>query len=74
MKLMIKATFCPLPPPGTLQNPMLWVEALSQNAFDTGAGSGMFITYSSYIAREESIGKYAVGIPISNNLIRCVSV
>ena len=50
--------------------PRLWVDALSQNAFDTGAGMGLMIPYSSYMTKKNGIVKYGHLIPATNNLIR----
>ena len=51
-------------------DPRLWVDAISQNAFDTGAGMGLIIPYSSFMTVENSIVKYAMFIPSINNLVR----
>ena len=53
-------------------NPRMWVDAISQNAFDTGAGLGLFIPYATYMTSKNGIVKYACLVPIGNNLIRLV--
>ena len=53
--------------------PRLWVDALSQNAFDTGAGMGLMIPYSSYMTKKNGIVRYGHLIPATNNLIRYYS-
>lgn len=50
-------------------NPRMWVDAVSQNAFDTGAGSGLFVSYSAYMTAETGIVKYGTLIPIGNNIV-----
>lgn len=50
--------------------PRLWVDAVSQNAFDTGAGMGLMIPYSAYMTRKNSIVKYGYLVPATNNLVR----
>ncbi|KAH3712231.1 hypothetical protein DPMN_071916 [Dreissena polymorpha] len=49
--------------------PRVWVDAISQNAFDTGAGMGLMIPYSAYMTRQNGIVKYGYLIPATNNLI-----
>lgn len=51
-------------------NPRLWVDAISQNAFDTGAGMGLLIPYSSFMTVENDVVKYGIFIPSVNNLVR----
>ena len=43
-----------------LSNPKLWLEALTQNAWDTGAGWGLFLTYAIYIRRRYGIVKKCI--------------
>lgn len=50
--------------------PRVWVDALSQNAFDTGAGLGLMVPYSSFMTRNHGIVRYATLIPATNNLVR----
>ncbi|KAK6187054.1 hypothetical protein SNE40_006302 [Patella caerulea] len=57
----------------SLKEPRLWVDALSQNAYDTGAGLGLMIPYSSFMTRENAVVKYATLIPTTNNLISLLS-
>ena len=52
-----------------LKNPKLWLEALTQNAWDTGAGWGLFLTYAIYIRRRYGIVKNAFATAIGNNLV-----
>ncbi|XP_071958674.1 uncharacterized sodium-dependent transporter YhdH-like isoform X1 [Antedon mediterranea] len=47
----------------------LWIDAVSQNAFDTGAASGLFLSYAAYMTAEHSIVKIGFLIPIGNNLV-----
>ncbi|RED97955.1 sodium-dependent transporter [Marinoscillum furvescens] len=41
--------------PKNLSNPTIWIEALSQSAWSTGAGWGLMITISSYSRSKEDI-------------------
>ncbi|OWF38829.1 uncharacterized protein LOC110465744 [Mizuhopecten yessoensis] len=56
----------------SLGKPRLWVDAISQNAFDTGAGMGLMIPYSSFMTRDHAIVKYATLIPATNNVVSLV--
>ncbi|KAL4217803.1 hypothetical protein ACF0H5_022542 [Mactra antiquata] len=53
----------------SFKEPRLWVDAASQNAFDTGAGMGLMIPYSAYMTRRNGIVKYANIVPATNNLV-----
>ncbi|MCF7885704.1 MAG: sodium-dependent transporter [Candidatus Marinimicrobia bacterium] len=52
-----------------LQNPAIWLEALTQNAWDTGAGWGLFMTYAAYMKKKHGIVKNAFTTGIGNNII-----
>ncbi|RUS83463.1 hypothetical protein EGW08_008779 [Elysia chlorotica] len=58
---------------GALSEPGLWIDALTQNAFDTGAGAGLLLPYASYMTRRHGIVRYATLIPAANNLISLVA-
>ncbi|GFR67940.1 sodium-dependent transporter [Elysia marginata] len=58
---------------GDLSSPRLWIDALTQNAFDTGAGAGLLVPYASYMTRRHGIVRYATLIPTANNLISLVA-
>jgi NSS family neurotransmitter:Na+ symporter len=49
--------------------PQIWLQALTQNAWDTGAGWGLFITYAAYMKFEHGTVKNAFITGISNNTI-----
>ncbi len=53
-------------------DPGIWVAALTQNAWDTGAGWGLFITYGAYMQMRFGIVKNAVVTAVGNNLISLV--
>ena len=57
-------------PPDTLALPATWVDAAAQNAFDSGAGWGQFLTYAALMTSSQPIVRYSVFIPIANNVIR----
>ncbi len=53
----------------TLSNPQLWLEALTQNAWDTGAAWGLILTYGAYMRRTDDITISAFQTGIGNNLV-----
>jgi NSS family neurotransmitter:Na+ symporter len=52
-----------------LKDPRIWLEALTQNAWDTGAGWGLFLTYAIYIRKRYGLIKNAFTTAIGNNLV-----
>ena len=52
-----------------LLQPEIWLQALTQNAWDTGAGWGLFLTYAAYMKTEHGIVKNAFITGIGNNTI-----
>jgi NSS family neurotransmitter:Na+ symporter len=52
-----------------LLQPEIWLQALTQNAWDTGAGWGLFLTYAAYMRTEHGIVKNAFITGIGNNTI-----
>ncbi len=46
-----------------------WIQALTQNAWDTGAGWGLFLTYAAYMKREHGAVKNAFTTGIGNNIV-----
>jgi len=54
---------------GQLLEPKTWLEALTQNAWDTGAGWGLFLTYAAYMKREHGLVKNAFTTAIGNNTV-----
>jgi NSS family neurotransmitter:Na+ symporter len=52
-----------------LGQPKIWLEALTQNAWDTGAGWGLFLTYATYMRREHGVVKNAFTTGIGNNTV-----
>jgi NSS family neurotransmitter:Na+ symporter len=56
-----------------LGQPKIWLEALTQNAWDTGAGWGLFLTYAAYMKREHGVVKNAFTTGIGNNLVSLLS-
>lgn len=53
-------------------NPQLWRDAISQNAFDTSAGAGIFLVYATYMKRSHGVMKMGILAPLANNCIRSV--
>ena len=52
-----------------LTKPGIWLEALTQNAWDTGAGWGLILTYAAYMRRGHGVVKNAFITGISNNAV-----
>ncbi|WP_234573020.1 sodium-dependent transporter [Rhodohalobacter sp. 614A] len=53
----------------TLKEPGVWLEALTQNAWDTGAAWGLILTYGAYMRKQDDITISAFQTGIGNNLI-----
>jgi neurotransmitter:Na+ symporter, NSS family len=53
----------------TLRQPGIWLEALTQNAWDTGAGWGLILTYAAYMRSKDNITITALQTGIGNNII-----
>ena len=47
----------------------IWLEALTQNAWDTGAGWGLVLVYAAYLRRGEDTALNAVILPTANNTV-----
>lgn len=56
-----------------LGDPKIWIAALTQNAFDTGAGWGLFLTYAAYMKSEHGTVKNAFVTAIGNNTVSLLS-
>jgi NSS family neurotransmitter:Na+ symporter len=52
-----------------LSRPQTWLEALTQNAWDTGAGWGLILGYAAYMRREHGVVRNAVLTAAGNNAI-----
>jgi NSS family neurotransmitter:Na+ symporter len=52
-----------------LGDPKTWLDALTQNAWDTGAGWGLFLTYAAYMKKEHGAVGNAFLTGIGNNTI-----
>lgn len=53
----------------TLSSPKIWLEALTQNAWDTGAAWGLILTYGAYMRKQDDITISAFQTGIGNNTI-----
>jgi NSS family neurotransmitter:Na+ symporter len=53
----------------TLLQPGIWLEALTQNAWDTGAGWGLILTYAAYMKSKDNITLTALQTGFGNNII-----
>lgn len=58
---------------GTLSNPRVWLEALTQNAWDTGAGWGLILTYGAYMHAKHGVVKNAMITGVGNNVVSLVA-
>ena len=52
-----------------LTNAAVWLQALTQNAWDTGAGWGLILTYAVYMRRHEDVPLNAALIGFGNNSV-----
>jgi NSS family neurotransmitter:Na+ symporter len=52
-----------------LLKPQIWLQAMTQNAWDTGAGWGLFLTYAAYMKVEHGTVKNAFITGIGNNTV-----
>jgi len=52
-----------------LSNYQVWLQALTQNAWDTGAGWGLILTYSIYMRRSEDTSLNAFMLGFGNNSV-----
>jgi NSS family neurotransmitter:Na+ symporter len=53
----------------TLAKPRIWLEALTQNAWDTGAGWGLILTYGAYMQSRHGVVQNAFITGIGNNMV-----
>ena len=53
----------------TLSEPRIWLEALTQNAWDTGAGWGLILTYGAYMQSRDGAVKNAFITGVGNNTV-----
>ncbi len=53
----------------TLKEPRIWLEALTQNAWDTGAGWGLILTYGAYMQSKHGVVKNAIITGVGNNTV-----
>jgi NSS family neurotransmitter:Na+ symporter len=51
----------------------VWLNALTQNAWDTGAGWGLILTYAVYMKRKEDISLNAALIGFGNNSVSLIA-
>lgn len=52
-----------------LKNANVWVQALTQNAWDTGAGWGLVLCYAAYMRQQEDTTLNAFVLPTANNMV-----
>ncbi|MDZ7714881.1 MAG: sodium-dependent transporter [Balneolaceae bacterium] len=52
-----------------LAEPKVWLEALTQNAWDTGAAWGLILTYAAYMRSQDDVTISAFQTGIGNNIV-----
>jgi neurotransmitter:Na+ symporter, NSS family len=52
-----------------LSDASIWLQALTQNAWDTGAGWGLILTYAAYMRQNEDTALNAFILPAANNTV-----
>ncbi len=52
-----------------LSDATIWLQALTQNAWDTGAGWGLILTYAAYMRQNEDTALNAFMLPAANNFV-----
>ena len=52
-----------------LTDATIWLNALTQNAWDTGAGWGLVLVYAAYLRQNEDTALNAVILPTANNVV-----
>src|SRR5690625_7309071 len=57
----------------SLKSPGIWLEALTQNAWDTGAAWGLILTYGAYMRKSDNITMSAFQTGVGNNLVSLVA-
>ncbi|MEX0609798.1 MAG: sodium-dependent transporter [Balneolaceae bacterium] len=57
----------------TLKEPQIWLEALTQNAWDTGAAWGLILTYAAYMRKKDDVTISAFQTGIGNNMVSLVA-
>ncbi|BAE81287.1 sodium-dependent transporter [Chlamydia felis Fe/C-56] len=56
----------------SLSNYKLWLEALTQNAWDTGAGWGLLLVYSGFASKKTGVVSNGALTAISNNIVSLI--
>jgi NSS family neurotransmitter:Na+ symporter len=56
-----------------LANPTVWLQALTQNAWDTGAGWGLILTYAIYLRAREDTALNAFMLGVGNNTVSLIA-
>jgi NSS family neurotransmitter:Na+ symporter len=57
----------------TLKEPEIWLEALTQNAWDTGAAWGLILTYAAYMRKTDDVTVTAFQTGIGNNVVSLIA-
>ncbi|GAA31230.2 uncharacterized sodium-dependent transporter MJ1319 [Clonorchis sinensis] len=62
-------TFIFTPEWSSMLTPSVWVQAATQNAFDTGAAMALFVSYSAYFTRKNGAVRFGSLVPLVNNSV-----
>lgn len=54
------------------KNYKVWIEALTQNAWDTGAGWGLLLVYAGYTRKNDAVVSNGIITGVSNNLVSLI--
>ena len=54
---------------GRLGDATIWLNALTQNAWDTGAGWGLVLVYAAYLRQNDDTALNAIILPTANNMV-----
>ncbi|XP_070534588.1 uncharacterized sodium-dependent transporter YhdH-like [Ptychodera flava] len=57
---------------GLLLSAKTWLEAITQNAWDVGAGQGIFVAYGAYMTAANSVVRVSTLIPLADNLVSLI--
>eukprot|EP00118_Oscarella_pearsei_P003315 m.13866 g.13866 ORF g.13866 m.13866 type:complete len:554 (+) comp25278_c0_seq1:1702-3363(+) len=52
-----------------LKTSQVWVDAITQNAWDTGTAGGTMVAYATYMSRKDGVVSIGTLTPLANNLV-----
>ena len=48
----------------------MWVDAVTQNAWDTGTAGGTMVAYATYMSHKDGVVSIGTFTPLANNFVR----